>query len=100
MLSKRGRMVVLGFLHVLAQSEAGNALERQVRRQILKACKTDEPHQTVLDAPTSVLDGWQNRSAMEGRESKGSDSIDIWFSGIVVAWLVFRASSSPANRSM
>lgn len=59
-------LVILGFLHVLAQSEAGNALERQVRRQILKACKTDKPHQTVLDAVTYVYDGWQNRNAMEG----------------------------------
>ena len=33
-------------------------------------------------------------------KSMRSDSIDSGFSGIVVAWLVFRASSYPANRSM
>ncbi|MBC6439345.1 MAG: VWA domain-containing protein [Rhodospirillales bacterium] len=60
------RLVVLGFLHVLAQSEAGKALERHVRRKILKAYKTDKPRQTVVDAVTCVFDGWQNRNAMEG----------------------------------
>ena len=33
-------------------------------------------------------------------ESKGSDSNDFGFSGIVVAWLVFRASPYPAKRGM
>jgi len=59
--------VVLTFLYRLAQSDAGDALERQARRRILKAYKTDKPCQTILDAATHAFDDWQNRSAMESR---------------------------------
>ena len=61
--------VLFALLHVLAQSEVGKAIGRQVRRHILKAYKTDRPNQTVLDAVTYVFDGWQKRSAMEHQPS-------------------------------
>jgi Ca-activated chloride channel family protein len=52
-------MVVAAFLYLLAGSEAGNVLDRQVRRRILKAYKTETPHQAVMDAVTYAFDDWK-----------------------------------------
>jgi hypothetical protein len=62
-------MVVAAFLYLLAGSQAGNALDRQVRRRILKAYKTKSPHHAVLDAVTVAFDAWQNQSAAEASGS-------------------------------
>ncbi len=58
-------MVVAAFLYLLAGSEAGNALDRQVRRRILKAYKTETPHQAVMDAVTYAFDAWRRQWATE-----------------------------------
>lgn len=56
-------MVVAAFLYVLADSEAGNALVREVRRRILKAYKTATPRQAVMQVVTYAFDGWQSARA-------------------------------------
>jgi Ca-activated chloride channel family protein len=58
-------MVVTAFLYLVAGSEAGNALDRQVRRRILKAYKTATPRQAVMDAVTCAFDGWQSQGTAE-----------------------------------
>lgn len=52
-------VVVAAFLYALARTEAGNALDRRVRRLLLEACKTRTPPRAVMDAVTSALDAWR-----------------------------------------
>jgi Ca-activated chloride channel family protein len=55
--------VVVAFLHLLAESDAGNALERGTRRQIVRAYKRAAPPQTVMEGATRAFNDWQARSA-------------------------------------
>jgi hypothetical protein len=57
-------LVMVAFLYLLAETEAGKALERQVRRRILKAHATAAPDQAVMDAAAGVLEEWDRKQAM------------------------------------
>ena len=57
-------LVMVAFLYLLAKSEAGKDLERQVRRRILKAHVTAAPGQAVMDAAAGVLEEWERKQAM------------------------------------
>jgi Ca-activated chloride channel homolog len=51
--------VVLVLLYILSESEAGRMLERRVRRQILKACKTHRPDAALINRMRDVFRSWQ-----------------------------------------
>jgi Ca-activated chloride channel homolog len=59
------RMVMIAFLYLLAGSAAGQNLERQVRRRILKAHSTEAPDQAIMDAAAGVLEDWERKPFME-----------------------------------
>ena len=56
--------VVTAFLYLLASSEASNALDRRVRRRILKAYKKATPSRAVMEVVTYAFDGWQSASSL------------------------------------
>jgi len=60
--------VVLAFLHLLANSEAGRGLKRQTRREILKAFKQTGPDPALIEAVREALKDWPAWNAMEGQE--------------------------------
>jgi Ca-activated chloride channel homolog len=58
------QLVMVAFLYLLAETEAGKDLERQVRRRILKAHVTEAPGQAVMDAAAGVLEEWERKRDM------------------------------------
>lgn len=54
----REAVVVAAFLHVLTESDARNAFDREMLRYILKAWKTAMPDRSVMDAVTRAFDAW------------------------------------------
>jgi len=54
-------LVMVAFLHLVAESEAGKILEHQVRPRILKAHVTEAPEDAVMDAAGDVLEAWEHK---------------------------------------
>ena len=61
--------VVAAFLHVLAESQPGDALCRPARRRVLEAAKREQPNRAIVDAVRSAFRAWQERMALEGDSS-------------------------------
>ena len=58
-------VIVAIFLYLLASAEAGSALARPVRRQILKAHKTAAPNPSLREAVARAFHAWQSQNITE-----------------------------------
>jgi hypothetical protein len=71
--------IVAAFLHVLARCEAGRALHRQVRRQIISTFKLLSAKNRVIDRISSAIEscaGWESVKSVEFKDPVGASGAE------------------------